>query len=48
MKSLMYSFAESGVYGTLKELKEVPLWEVLLRMYDLNKLSKDNEANQFK
>ena len=46
MKSLMYSFAESGVYGDLERVREVPLWEALVRMYDLTKRSKDYEANQ--
>lgn len=46
MKSLMYSFAESSVFGDLDKLRETPLWEVLVRMYDLYKKNKDFEANQ--
>lgn len=45
MKSLMYAFSESNVFGSLNEVREVPLWEVFIRMYDLNKKSKDYEAN---
>lgn len=46
MKGVMYSFAESGVFGTLEQVRQAPLWEAMLRMYDLYKRSKDFEANQ--
>lgn len=46
MKGVIYSFAESGVFGPLDQVRRTPLWEALLRMYDIYKRGKDYEANQ--
>lgn len=46
MKSILYTLAESGVFGSIKELREESLWEILLRMYDLTKRDKDWKAQQ--
>lgn len=48
MKSLMYSIAESGVFGTLSEVREAPLWEILIRFYDVRKRDLDAIAHQKK
>jgi len=46
MKGLMYSFAESGIYGDMDKVQQLPLWEALVHMYHLHKKAKDYEANQ--
>ena len=48
MKSLLYSIAESGVFGTLQEVRKASLWEILIRLYDLRKRDFDALANQRK
>lgn len=37
MKSLLYTIAESGIFGTEKEVRKASLWEILIRMYDIRK-----------
>jgi hypothetical protein len=37
MKSMLYVIAESGIFGTEKEVRKAPLWEILVRMYDIRK-----------
>jgi hypothetical protein len=37
MKSLLYTIAESGIFGTEKEVRKAPLWEILIRFYDIRK-----------
>lgn len=44
MKSLFHSIAESGVFGSAKELREAPLWDVLFFMYEMRKKRLDEEA----
>lgn len=46
LKSTLYTLAESGVFGTMKELKQESFWEVMLRMYDLTKRDLDNKAKE--
>lgn len=46
MKSLLYTIAESGVFGTLSDVKKAPLWEILIRLYDIRKRDFDALANQ--
>jgi len=46
MKTTLYTIAESGVFGSIKDLKKESLWEILLRMYDLTKRDKDFIAQQ--
>ena len=46
LKSTMYSLAESGVFGNLKQVRKENFWEVILRMYDIVKRDKDFEARQ--
>jgi hypothetical protein len=47
-KSLAFQIAESGVFGSLKELRSENLWEILLRLYDLRKRDMDAEAQRKK
>ena len=44
MKSQLYSIAESGIFGTLKEVRATSLWEILIRMYDITKRDLDHIA----
>lgn len=44
MKSLLFSISESGVFGNAQEVRKTPLWEVLLRLYDIRKRALDMEA----
>lgn len=44
MKSTLYTIAESGIFGTKKEVEETPLWEILIRMYDIKKRDLDAKA----
>lgn len=46
MKSVLFTLAESGVFGSKKELEQENLWEILMRMYDLTKRDKDALAQQ--
>lgn len=46
MKSILFTLAESGVFGSKKELEKENLWEILMRMYDLTKRDKDAIAQQ--
>ena len=48
LKSTMYTLAESGVFGSLKQVRKENLWEVMLRMYDIVKRDKDYLARQKK
>lgn len=44
MKGVMFSMAESGVFGDLEKVRQAPLWEVLIRMYDIVKRNADEKA----
>ena len=44
MKSVLYSLAESGIYGNIDSVRNTPLWEVLIRMYDVTKRNEDEKA----
>jgi len=44
MKSILYTLAESGVFGVLKELRKESFWEIIFRMYDLVKRDADTKA----
>lgn len=44
MKGIMYSIAESGVFGDLEKVRATPLWEVHIRMYDVVKRNADEKA----
>jgi len=46
MKSLLYTIAESGVFGTLEKVRTTSLWEILIRLYDIRKRDYDALANQ--
>lgn len=46
MKSTLYTLAESGVFGSIKELRKENAWEILMRMYDLTKRDLDAKAQQ--
>jgi len=46
MKSMLFTLAESGAFGSIKELRQESLWEILLRMYDLSKRDADFKAKQ--
>ena len=47
MDAVMFSMAESGVFGNKKELDKTSVWMVLVRMYDIRlkdlKLKKQQE-----
>lgn len=45
MKSILYTIAESGIFGPLKEVRETSLWEILIRMYDIRKRDFDSLLN---
>lgn len=42
MKSLAYQLAETSVFGDYEKVRNTPLWEVILRLYDLRKRDIDN------
>tara|TARA_R110001606_G_scaffold169248_1_gene314177 strand:- start:119 stop:1015 length:897 start_codon:yes stop_codon:yes gene_type:complete len=44
MKSILYTVAESGIFGTKKEVEETSMWEILIRMYDIRKRDLDAKA----
>lgn len=44
MKGILYTMAESGVFGNVAETNKTPLWEIMVRMYDIVKRNKDQEA----
>lgn len=46
MRSMMFSMAESGIFGELKQVREAPFWEIYLRMYDIRKRDLDMQANE--
>lgn len=46
MKSILYSISESGVFGSLEEVRKTKLWEILIRFYDIRKRDLDALANQ--
>lgn len=48
LKSIMYSLAESGVFGPLANVRKEDMWEVLFRMYDIVKRDRDFEAQREK
>ena len=43
VKSILFEVAASGVFGTKTEVEETDFWEVLLRLYDMRKQSKDEK-----
>ena len=46
MRSMMYSMAESGVFGELEKVRNTPFWEMYLRFYDIRKRDLDMQANE--
>ena len=44
MKSIAFQLAESGVFGTLEEVRDTNLWEAVFRMYDIRKRDLDHKA----
>ncbi len=44
MKGIMFSMAESGVFGDLDKVRQTSLWEILIRMYDIVKRNADEKA----
>lgn len=46
MKSVEYTLAESGVFGTIKEIRKENFWEIIIRMYDLRKRDLDYKAKE--
>lgn len=44
MKGVLYTMAESGVFGNTTDTNNTPLWEILVRMYDVVKRNRDQEA----
>jgi hypothetical protein len=43
MDSVIFSLAESGVFGTKKQTMNTNIWEILIRMYDVRKRDLDLE-----
>lgn len=41
MDSLVFSIAESGVFGDFKEVRASNFWEIIIRIYDLTKRDQD-------
>ncbi len=48
MDSLTFSMAESGAFGDVDKLRFTPLWEILIRMYDLRIRDIENKKQQSK
>lgn len=46
LKSIAFQLAESGVFGSLKEVRDTNLWEAALRLYDIRKRDLDYKAEQ--
>ncbi|OIQ22049.1 MAG: hypothetical protein BM557_01335 [Flavobacterium sp. MedPE-SWcel] len=46
MDSLAYAIAESGEFGTIEDVRNTNLWEVLIRLYDLKKKDLDYKQNE--
>jgi hypothetical protein len=46
MDTVLFSMAESGAFGTLKQVQNTNLWEVLVRMYDIRKRDLDNQKRE--
>jgi hypothetical protein len=46
LRSMLYTMAESGVFGTLEEVRNTSLYEVLIRMYDMRKRDIDNKPKK--
>lgn len=44
MKGIMLSIAESGVYGNESQVRNVPLWDIFIRLYDITKRNLDEKA----
>jgi hypothetical protein len=44
MKSILYTLAESGVFGAMAALRRESFWEIIFRMYDLTKRDADMKA----
>ena len=44
MKGVLLTMAESGVYGPEPEVRNTPMWEIIIRMYDIIKRDLDQEA----
>ena len=42
--SVKFDMAASGVFGTMQELDDTPLWDALTRMYDIRKKDLDEQA----
>ncbi|MEI6865784.1 hypothetical protein [Flavicella sp.] len=41
IRSIQYTLAESGIFGSLEDLRQIPLWEVFIRLYDIRKRDLD-------
>jgi len=48
MKSVAYQLAETGVFGDYEKVRNTPLWEVILRLYDMRKRDIDNYKQEQK
>ena len=46
MRSVLFSMAESGIFGNLEETRKASMWDVLLRLYDIVKRNADQKANE--
>jgi hypothetical protein len=46
MDSLLFTMAESGIFGTLDQVNKTNMWQIFVRMYDLRKRDLDNLENE--
>ena len=45
MRSVLFTIAESGIFGKLEETRNTSFWQIILRLYDIYKRNADQEAN---
>ena len=43
---MLYSMAESGIFGELEKVRKTNFWEIFIRMYDIRKRDLDMQANE--
>jgi len=46
MRSMLYTMAESGIFGSLEKVRATVNDEILVRMYDIRKRDLDNQAKE--
>ena len=46
MDSIAFTMAESGAFGTYKELRNINFWEIIVRMYDLRRADLERQKQE--